>query len=196
VATEQRGVFDVRYTAAAAVGGKERLKMKILLGRFLLCALLLLPQYALSTELAGSGRLIPVSSTRLAEVLAEQHGKVVLVNFWASWCTPCLKEIPILVDLAERYRDRGFELVPVALDDPGTVDVVVVPFLNKWFPDFISYVRVDMDMDTVVSVVDPAWDETLPSSYIIDRDGNVVEQIQGGKPFDVFEAAIIPLLDD
>jgi hypothetical protein len=51
-------------------------------------------------------------------------------------------------------------------------------------------------MDTVVSVVDPAWDETLPSSYIIDRDGNVVEQIQGGKPFDVFEAAIIPLLDD
>ena len=170
--------------------------MKILLGRFLLCALLLLPQYALSTELAGSGRLIPVSSTRLAEVLAEQHGKVVLVNFWASWCTPCLKEIPILVDLAERYRDRGFELVPVALDDPSTVDVVVVPFLNKWFPDFISYVRVDMDMDTVVSVVDPAWDETLPSSYIIDRDGNVVEQIQGGKPFDVFEAAIIPLLDD
>jgi thiol-disulfide isomerase/thioredoxin len=165
-------------------------------GRILLCALLLLPQYALPAELAGNGRLIPVSSTQLAEVLAEQHGKVVLVNFWASWCSPCLKEIPVLVDLAERYRDRGFELVPVSLDDPGTVDVVVVPFLNKWFPDFISYARVDMDMDTVVSVVDPAWDETLPSSYLIARDGSVVEKIQGGKPVDVFEAAIIPLLDD
>jgi hypothetical protein len=53
-----------------------------------------------------------------------------------------------------------------------------------------------MDMDTVVSIVDPAWNEVLPSSYVIDRDGNVVEQIQGGKPIDAFEAAILPLLND
>jgi len=170
--------------------------MKNLPRRLLLFALLVLPQIGYPAELAGSGRLIPVSSTELAEKLAEQQGKVVLVNFWASWCSPCLKEIPVLVDLADRYREHGFEMIPVSLDDPGTVDAVVVPFLNKWFPDFISYARVELDMDTVVSVVDPAWDETLPSSYLIARDGNVVEKIQGGKPFDVFEAAIIPLLDD
>ena len=170
--------------------------MKHLPERILLCVLLLLPQYALLAELAGDGRLVPVSSAELTELLAAKHGKVVLVNFWASWCSPCLKEIPALVELAERYRDRGFELVPMSLDDPGDIEPIVVPFLNKWFPDLVSYARVDMDMDTVVSVVDPAWAEILPSSYIIDRDGAVVEQIQGGKPIDIFEAAILPLLDD
>jgi thiol-disulfide isomerase/thioredoxin len=170
--------------------------MKSLPERILLCALLLLPQDGLPVELAGNGRLISVSSTELTEVLAEQTGKVVLVNFWASWCSPCLKEIPALVELAQRYGDSGFELVPVSLDDPGDIDVVVVPFLNRWFPDFTSYARLDLDMDTVVSVVDSAWNEVLPSSYVIDRNGNVVEQIQGGKAIDVFEAAIIPLLGD
>jgi thiol-disulfide isomerase/thioredoxin len=170
--------------------------MKHLPERILLCVLLLLPQYALPAELAGDGRLVPVSSAELTELLAAKQGKVVLVNFWASWCSPCLKEIPALVELAERYRDRGFELVPMSLDDPGDMEPIVVPFLNKWFPDLVSYARVDMDMDTVVSVVDPAWAEILPSSYIIDRDGAVVGQIQGGKPIDIFEAAILPLLDD
>jgi thiol-disulfide isomerase/thioredoxin len=164
--------------------------------RLLLCVLLLLPQYALPVELAEGGQLIPVSSAELTELLAEKQGKVVLVNFWASWCAPCLREIPALVELADRYRDRGFELVPVSLDDPGDIEVTVVPFLNKWFPEFVSYARLDMDMDTVVSVVDPAWNEILPSSYIIDRDGNVAEQIQGGHPIDVFDAAILSLLDD
>jgi thiol-disulfide isomerase/thioredoxin len=164
--------------------------------RLLLCVLLLLPQYALPVELAGDGRLVPVSATELTELLAEKQGKVLLVNFWASWCSPCLKEIPELVELADRYRDRGFELVPVSLDDPGSIEVTVVPFLNKWFPDFFSYARVDLDMDTVVSVVDPAWNEILPSSYIIARDGSVAEQIQGGKPIAVFEAAILARLDD
>jgi hypothetical protein len=71
-----------------------------------------------------------------------------------------------------------------------------VPFLNRWFPDFSSYTRLDLDMDTVVSVVDPAWNEILPTSYIINRDGTVVEQLQGGETIDVFAAAILPLLHD
>lgn len=170
--------------------------MNSLLGSILLGLLLLVPQTGFSVELEGKGRLIPVSSAQLAEVLAEKTGSVVLVNFWASWCTPCLKEIPTLVELAERYRDRGFELVPVSLDDPGDIDVIVVPFLNRWFPDFVSYTRLDLDMDTVVSVVDSAWNEILPTSYVIDRDGSVVEQMQGGMTIDEFEAVILPLLND
>ena len=86
--------------------------------------------------------------------------------------------------------------MPVSLDDPGDIEVIVVPFMNRRFPDFVSYARLDPDMDTVVSVVDPAWNEILPTSYILDRDGNVTEQIQGGQPIDVFEAAVVPLLGD
>ncbi len=171
--------------------------MKTLPGPALLAVLLLLfPKHGFPADLTGTGRITPVSSAELTEVLAEQVGKVVLINFWASWCTPCLKEIPALVELARRYRARGFELVSVSLDDPRDIEVIVVPFLNRRFPDFVSYARLDPDMDTVVSVVDTAWNEILPSSYVLDRDGNVAEQIQGGQPIEVFEAAVLPLLDD
>ena len=171
--------------------------MKTLPGPALLAVLLLLfPKHGFPVELTGTGRITPVSSAELTVVLAEQVGKVVLINFWASWCTPCLKEIPVLEELAQRYRARGLELVSVSLDDPRDIEVIVVPFLNRWFPDFVSYARLDPDMDTVVSVVDTAWNEILPSSYVLDRDGNVAEQIQGGQPIEVFESAVIPLLDN
>jgi thiol-disulfide isomerase/thioredoxin len=201
VATEECCVFNFGCTGLAADGDAEsrtaaKHTMKRLPGCMLLGLLLLVPQVGYPVELAGKGRLTSVSSAQLAEVLADKTGKVVLVNFWASWCTPCLKEIPTLVELAERYRDQGFELVPVSLDDPGDIEVIVVPFLNRWFPDFSSYTRLDLDMDTVVSVVDPAWNEILPTSYIINRDGTVVEQLQGGETIDVFAAAILPLLHD
>jgi thiol-disulfide isomerase/thioredoxin len=161
----------------------------------ILCMLTVLPLSGSAVDLAGKGRITPISSTELAELIAAQSGKVVLVNFWASWCAPCLKEIPSLVQLEQRFGSRGFVLIPVSLDDPGDLEVTVVPFLNKWFPDFVSYARLDHDMDTVVSVIDPVWAEILPSSYVIDREGMVVEQLQGGKTIEDFADAVGPLLD-
>lgn len=158
-------------------------------------AAMLVPTRSLAVELSGSGRITPITATEFSDVLAEHSGSVVLINFWASWCVPCLREIPELVELAERYHDRGLTLVPFSLDDPGDLEPIVLPFLNQRFPDFTSYARVDLEMDTVVSVVDDAWNEILPTSYVLDRDGNVAELIQGGKAIEDFEAAVLPLLD-
>lgn len=147
-----------------------------------------------SAEQPSPPRIAPITATQLRQVLDDKRGRVVLLNFWATWCRPCLKEIPALTALAERYRAQGLELVPVALDDPGDLESLVRPFLDKWFPDFRTYARTDSSMDTPVSVVDPAWNEVLPTSYILDRNGVVSARIQGGKPVAVFEAAIAPLL--
>jgi len=163
--------------------------------RALLLFLLLVPVAASPFELSGSGRITPITAPEFADVLSAQSGRVVLINFWASWCVPCLREIPDLVELAERYHDQGLTLVAFSLDDPGDLDPIVVPFLNQRFPDFVSYARVDLEMDTVVSVVDDAWNEILPTSYVLDRDGTVKRLIQGGKPIEDFEAAVLPLLD-
>jgi len=53
--------------------------------------------------------------------LDEWHGKLLLVNFWATWCTPCLHEIPDLVKLEQRYGPRGFQIIGPAVDDPESV---------------------------------------------------------------------------
>ena len=70
----------------------------------------------------------------------------------------------------------------------------MIPFLDRWFPDFPTYLRAEPELFTVVGVLDPAWNEILPTSYVLNRDGSVATRIQGGKSRDEFAAAIEPLL--
>lgn len=151
---------------------------------------LLLAAQALGAE----GQLLPATPADLRAALDARKGRVVLVNFWATWCRPCLKELPALLALEQEYASRGFELLAVSLDEPADGDAIVQPFLTKWFPSLRSLIRSSPDMDAMVSVVDPAWNEVLPTSYVVDRNGRVAAQLQGGKSAAEFEAAILPLL--
>jgi thiol-disulfide isomerase/thioredoxin len=145
--------------------------------------------------LASAGDLlIPADPAAFRAALDARRERVVLVNFWATWCRPCLKELPELIGLEKKYAARGFELLAVSLDDPADQETIVRPFLAKWFPELRSLMRRSPDMDAMVSVVDPAWNEVLPTSYVLDGSGRVRARLQGGKPVAEFEAAILPLL--
>lgn len=143
---------------------------------------------------AASDVLTPVDPAGLRTELDNRKGRVVLVNFWATWCRPCLKEMPELITLHAKYAGQGFDLLLVSLDEPSDQESVVRPFLTKWFPGLHSLIRRTLDMDSMVSVVDPAWNEVLPTSYVLDSSGTVRARLQGGKPAAEFEAAIVPLL--
>lgn len=145
-------------------------------------------------SLAGE-RIVPVNADELGVDLAAREGRVVLVNFWATWCRPCLEEIPALMALEAELGDRGFDLVAVSLDYPGDQETLIAPFLDKWFPGFVTFLSLENDMDAIVSVVDPYWNEVLPTSYLIARDGTVAKRIQGGSTAEEFAAAIRPLLE-
>ena len=131
-----------------------------------------------------------IDATELATELEARKGRVVLVNFWATWCRPCLKEIPDLLALEAELADQGFDLVAVSLDDPWELDGTIKPFLSKWFPDFSTFLSSERDMDTIVSVIDQAWNQVLPTSYVLARDGTVASRIQGGSSAEEFAAAI------
>ncbi|RMF95077.1 MAG: TlpA family protein disulfide reductase [Gammaproteobacteria bacterium] len=155
---------------------------------------LLLAQPAGATE-PGEVSVTPLRAEEFSDLLGGQRGQVLLVNFWATWCAPCLKEIPALQSLERRFAARGFRLLAMNLDAADSIDSIVLPFLRQRFPDFRSYASLEFDMDTMVSVVDPAWNEVLPTSYLLDRDGRVAARLQGGKSAEEFAAAIEPLLD-
>jgi len=140
--------------------------------------------------------LVSAGPAELRAALDSRKERVVLVNFWATWCRPCLKEMPELLDLEKKYAARGFELLAVSLDDPADRETVVRPFLARWFPDLHSLIRSSPDMDSMVSVLDPAWNEVLPTSYVLDGTGKVRARLQGGKPVAEFEAVILPLLPE
>ncbi len=138
--------------------------------------------------------VVEIGAAELRTTLDQLVGQVVLVNFWATWCSPCLKEIPVLLELEDELAEQGFTLLAVSLDDADSGAAVVVPFLNRWFPDFTTYLSIEHDNDTMVSVLDGGWNEVLPTTYLIGRDGKVAERIQGSYTKDEFIAALQPLL--
>jgi thiol-disulfide isomerase/thioredoxin len=151
---------------------------------------------SLIVGLAHAGeRITLIDAAAFDAELGSREGRVVLVNFWATWCRPCLEEIPALMQLERELGEQGFDLVAVSLDDPSGAETLLEPFLDKWFPDFSTYLSVESDMDSMVSVVDPYWNEVLPTSYVIGRDGATVERIQGGSTAEEFAAAVRPALD-
>jgi thiol-disulfide isomerase/thioredoxin len=135
-----------------------------------------------------------ISAIEFNALLDEARGEVVLINLWATWCAPCLREIPELMRLRENYQDKGFRLIAIAMDDPRDLETHVLPFREQRFPDWDTFQRAEVEMDTFVSVVDPAWNEVLPTSYLIDRTGDVVKVMFGGKSYEDFEAALLEIL--
>jgi len=156
----------------------------------LACCLLLLAGLVQATE-----RIVPIDADAFGADLEAREGRVVLVNFWATWCRPCLEEIPALMALEQELGARGFELVAISLDNAEDLETLVAPFMDRWFPEFETFISLERDMDSIVSVVDPYWNEVLPTSYVFDRDGSLAKRIQGGSTAEEFAAEITPLLD-
>ena len=96
--------------------------------------------------------------------LAEQRGRVVMVNFWATWCGPCRQEMPQLDRLYQKYKSSGFVLLGVNVDDDTRNAAELATKLGLKFP-------VLLDTDKGVSKL---YDlSTMPSTVLIDRDGKV-----------------------
>ncbi|HEY2546568.1 MAG TPA: TlpA disulfide reductase family protein [Candidatus Acidoferrum sp.] len=112
--------------------------------------------------------------------LSEYKGKVVLVNFWATWCDPCRGEIPELIELQHKYGPRGFVLLGIALDEEGKS--VVAPFVAKERFD-VNGQKLPMDYKILIGNEDAA-DKFgglfgYPTSILISRDGKQVKRVTG-----------------
>ncbi len=136
----------------------------------------------------------PIRADAFKAVLEKERGQVVILNFWATWCVPCLREIPDLIAVTDEVKRSGVVLIGVAVDDPSPNAVEVERFRKKYFPKFFTYARQSAEMDELASVIDPAWNEVVPTTYLIDRNGKVVSRIQGKKSAEEFRVAIRKLL--
>ena len=136
------------------------------------------------------GILVPMDRDTLRGELSASEGRVVLVNLWATWCTPCLREIPDLLALKMELPASDFRLLAISMDDAYS-EGWVTEFKAKHFPNLVSFINAELDMDTLVSVIDPVWNETLPTSYIFNRGGEVVKKVQGKKPIAFFREQLV-----
>ena len=124
-----------------------------------------------------SGRSFSLSDTR---------GKVVILDFWATWCPPCRMEIPHFQALYEEYKDEGLVVVGIALDRGGAA--AVKPFIES---NGVSYPILIGDQNVQASY---GGIRGIPTTFIIDRHGRIMEKLVGYRSKEVFESKIKDLL--
>lgn len=124
-----------------------------------------------------------------SESLARYRGRVLFVNFWATWCTPCREEAPALQVLHERLRDEGFSVLAISIDDAGA-RAKVEAFAEGLGLDFPILLDPSQDVYGAYQVYG------VPETFAVDRAGRVVERFIGPKPWSDarYERAIRTLL--
>lgn len=127
--------------------------------------------------------------------LEKEKGRVVVVNYWATWCEPCREEFPDLVELQRRYHDRGVTVLAVSLDSPGERETEVKKFLAEQRPVFPVFLKTDKeDPDTFINAINKEWTGELPATFLYDRRGNRTGAYLGKQTLSSLEAAVKPLL--
>jgi cytochrome c biogenesis protein CcmG, thiol:disulfide interchange protein DsbE len=162
-------------------------KMNKTLSGLFFAALLL----AATVSISGCGKAGPVTQANAPDVtfkdlqgsnltLASLKGKVVVVNFWATWCAPCRVEIPMLMGVQQKYSSQGLTLLGVAMDDEGTK--VVQPFVQTMKFN-VGGQPMTMNYPIVIGNDDISTKFGgmlgLPMTYLISRDGKVAKKYMG-----------------
>lgn len=113
-------------------------------------------------------------------------GKVVILDFWATWCPPCRMEVPHFVRLQSQYGDQGLAIVGLSLDAGGARDVR--PFADEYKVNYTMLIAKDETAESYGGVVG------IPTTFVIDRKGRIVRKFVGYTPPETFEETIKPLL--
>ena len=159
--------------------------------------LLLLAALALPARTAAQPVLQPVTHEAWREVLASHRGDLVVVDFWATWCLPCIERFPRMVELSERYADAGVTFIAFSLDDRDDAGAMAMA------GSFIAEQGGRIEHYVTAEVIPVAFEHLdllgIPAVKIYARDGTLARTLAADDPNDQFtdedvEEAILELL--
>jgi thiol-disulfide isomerase/thioredoxin len=123
-------------------------------------------------------KLPPLDEAGFQKLLATQKGKVVLFDFWATWCEPCRAEMPVLVKMMAQLAPKGLSVITVSADEPED-NALAVEFLKKAGYDGPAYLKTAKSDDAFINSIDAKWSGALPAKFLYDRSGKKAKSFIG-----------------
>jgi thiol-disulfide isomerase/thioredoxin len=127
-------------------------------------------------------------------IVAPRKGRVLVVNFWATWCEPCREELPELAAAARSFPARDLAVVLVSLDSLKTGPRAVPKFLAAHKIPFVCWIVKSRDPQAFIDTVDASWDGALPYTVIYGRDGKPAKKLLGRQSEKSFAEALRTVL--
>lgn len=152
-----------------------------------------IPAIGLGIRVQAAATLTPLSEQDFFRMVSLHRGKVLLVDFWATWCAPCREEMPKLVRLSTSYRTKGLDFVTVSCDEPEQ-EGQAVTFVTQQGANGPLYVKHAKNDDSFINLIDPKWSGALPALFLFDRRGQKTNSFIGETDLKALEASIQKLL--
>lgn len=140
-------------------------------------------------------RLIIVDASEINYQINKHKGsEVVLINFWATYCAPCIEEFPMIVDLSNEYKDQGLKVYFVSADWSDR-EKEVLDFLKRQGVRGISFIKEEGNDNNFINEISKEWSGALPFTLVYDKNGNLSDFWEMEKNKNRFESAIIKALE-
>lgn len=152
------------------------------------------PQSSSTQELSGEGMLVAASPAQILELIKTKKDRATLVNVWASWCGPCIEELPLLVKLRQEYKDKGFNLILYSADKTSDREAAL-QFLEMQKVDFTNYFKGDISLEEI-EILFPGWEGVLPVSVLFDEQGEILQKWMGTAPYEEFKTVVEQALNN
>ena len=137
----------------------------------------------------------PASAETLKSLRANDSGKFRLVNFWATWCAPCVAEFQEFITINRMYRHRDFELVTVSLNRPDE-QAQVLEFLKKKQASCRNLVFGSSERDKLIDAFDPDWQGVVPYTVLINPEGKIIYKETGSIDPLALKRAIVTAMNE
>jgi thiol-disulfide isomerase/thioredoxin len=149
----------------------------------------------LISNISVSQEIISINNVNdIVNIKNQNAGKVFAINFWASWCKPCVNEFPALVKLNKNYNSRNFNLIFISLDFKEEVSTKLLPFLKINDVDYTTYYLDTNSPEEIMDYLNKKWDGGIPATFIFDKSGKLQNFILGEHSYEFFEKEIQKLI--
>lgn len=121
-------------------------------------------------EVAQISSVKTYTYNELKPLLERNDDKTYIINFWATWCAPCVKELPYFEKIKQKYSDKNVEVLLVSLDFPRQVEKKLIPFINRKKLKAEVVLLDDVNEDNWIKAIDDSWSGAIPATIIYNKN--------------------------